>query len=820
MGFFENMFGGDPKTESSSSQRVYLPPDMDKAFKTTTQRVMEAGQMPFVPYTDQRIAEFVPDELRVQERIRGLEERYDPYIQGGLGAVGALQQWGTQGPDQALIEGHLNPFRTNVLDVQQRRSMEDFARQRRDLASRAGQVGSFGGSRFGLEEAQLYDDYRQRQDEMEANLLMAGYDRASAAAERGLTRAADPSALMGFQGTELQGIGALQQSGAQQRMLEQAKLDFNFQEFMREQADPMLKAGFLAQNIQPLANTVRGMDTTSTQTYDDGSGWLQKGLGTVASIAGMAMGGPMGAALGGSMMGLGSSMGGSMLGGSLFGAGTGMSAGLSAGQIGRMAIGGASGMYGPGFNEGGLVGYQMGGQVNPYEMYLNAAGMGPGMSDVGGLGSVDAYSPMEFEQMQSLMQAAKEEKWEDIADKLGGEEEEEKEKVDDELEKKYKDDLETQKGIAALASLLSGDTGGIQYRNSGGIVKGYQQGGQIDYDAAKKAVMEEYDISPLEAFARSAGQTAKDAGSWVWDNKMEAAGLGLMLLDPTKGALRSAAGLMKGGKGLSGLAGLGKKALSTPGGRMATGAGIMMADSAAEAGGDFLDNMARGFAGVKEYTPTTGGEQAQTQQAQATKQQGVAGAGRARADESFQSFRNRTLGAGDLVPSTATPANSAKAADEEAKINRAGLLAFGAALVNTPGGFFKAFPNAAKAYGDAMTGVETANFDKQMKLAELDLAQEQKQINWMQQALMHEQLKQTYELEQQKMYTNLMISFNKLKESGLTQEDIFKEVSKLKQSNPYMSQAELSQALNDISGAAGYGSLGGAREGYTYKGTV
>jgi hypothetical protein len=323
-----------------------------------------------------------------------------------------------------------------------------------------------------------------------------------------------------------------------------------------------------------------------------------------------------------------------------------------------------------------------------------------------------------------------------------------------------------------------------------------------------------------EAFARSAGQTAKDAGSWVWDNKMEAAGLGLMLLDPTKGALRSAAGLMKGGKGLSGLAGLGKKALSTPGGRMATGAGIMMADSAAEAGGDFVDNMARGFAGVKEYTPTTGGEQAQTQQAQATKQQGVAGAGRARADESFQSFRNRTLGAGDLVPSTATPANSAKAADEEAKINRAGLLAFGAALVNTPGGFFKAFPNAAKAYGDAMTGVETANFDKQMKLAELDLAQEQKQINWMQQALMHEQLKQTYELEQQKMYTNLMISFNKLKESGLTQEDIFKEVSKLKQSNPYMSQAELSQALNDISGAAGYGSLGGAREGYTYKGTV
>jgi hypothetical protein len=137
-------------------------------------------------------------------------------------------------------------------------------------------------------------------------------------------------------------------------------------------------------------------------------------------------------------------------------------------------------MFGP-YNEGGTVGYQMGGQVNPYEMYLSAAGMGPGMVDVAGLGGVDAYSPMEFEQMQSLMKAAKDEKWEEIAEKLEGDEEEEKEKVDKDLEKKYKDDLETQKGIAALASLLSGDTGGIQYRNSGGIVKGYQQGGQRSF---------------------------------------------------------------------------------------------------------------------------------------------------------------------------------------------------------------------------------------------------------------------------------------------------------------------------------------------------
>jgi hypothetical protein len=280
VGTLGSLFGGDEGSDATT--QVTLPPYMDRGMRDTVNQIRDAADRPFAPYTQQRFADFTPDELAAQAGIRGMGATYDPYMQSGLGALGQLQQWGTTGPDAGLIEGYMNPFISNVLDVQQARAQEDFAKQRRDTMGRMGQIGSFGGSRAGFETAQLYDDYRQRQDEMDAKLLMQGYDRALSGAERGLAAAADPSRISGFQGADLQRFGALGVSGAQQRALDQNRLDFAYDEFLREEAYPRLTAGFQAQNIQPLASVLAGGQQTINER--DGSSALGSIIGGIGSF--------------------------------------------------------------------------------------------------------------------------------------------------------------------------------------------------------------------------------------------------------------------------------------------------------------------------------------------------------------------------------------------------------------------------------------------------------------------------------------------------------------------------------------------------------
>jgi hypothetical protein len=431
-----NSITGGPRYQYQQYEREKVLPDyLQQPYEDTVGAVMDAGTRPFNPYEFQDRPElFAPDERRAQELYRGIPDKYSPYIQGGLDVVGEAQRMALQGPSSELIQGYMNPFIEQTLDVQKRRSLQDYQMMQSDLDRRAGQVGSFGGSRFGLQSAQLADDFGLRQDQLESQMLMGGYDRALAGLERGLERGMDPRYVGGFQSADLQGIGALQQSG-------QRQYERDFGEFMREETDPMLKAGFLARNIQPLASTVIGERGSSLGYTDPNAGAIAEGLGFGSAIKGL-----------GGLDGIIDMIGG---GGTSFG-GLGLDNWLGQGSLssGALNLGG----FGI-FNKGGRIGYNTGGAVDPYSAYLAAATAG------------NFVSPSSFSSMPAFTMGGSSAGVEEGAGGLLGA-----------LEALSKEQDEGEDVPGPEAETSQDDLSeALEKKNRGGVL-GYQQGGLADLE--------------------------------------------------------------------------------------------------------------------------------------------------------------------------------------------------------------------------------------------------------------------------------------------------------------------------------------------------
>lgn len=358
-----DLFGGD-ETQTQTS-KVILPGYAKKPLKQASALAMEAAEQPFTPFTGDRFAEFSPDEMAAFDLTRQLTGAGGPDLGFSQGVIQDVIGQGLGGIDPSLLQSYMDPYLEDVLATTQRSDLERFQQQKMALQQQGGAygAGAFGGSRFGLAQAQQLKDFSQQQSQQEAGLRSQAFQQGLAGAERGLTRAGagaiDYANLQQLQqGLGLQGAQALGGIGMQQRGLEQQGLDFQHQEFLREQAFPYEQAQFLAGIGTPIAGVTAGQQTT-TETSGGGSP-----LGTILGLASMAMGVPgIGAALGGGMMGLGSAIG----SGAMMGAGTGMAAGLGGSQIGRMALGGAQGMFGPGFQNGGLVGERVDNFLQGYQ---------------------------------------------------------------------------------------------------------------------------------------------------------------------------------------------------------------------------------------------------------------------------------------------------------------------------------------------------------------------------------------------------------------------------------------------------------------------
>jgi hypothetical protein len=232
----------------------------------------------------------------------------------------------------------MDPYISSVLKELTLQAERDYDVQRAKLGDLASSAGAFGGSRLGVAESELGDRFIEDLASIRSQGLSNAFNNAlnqyNVDIGRGFEGYSQLANLANTGQSQLSNEASmLQLAGQSQRRVDQALSDATYEEFNREQAFPYQQIQFLSSIANPVAQIMRGSDTTETQETenDDGGSLFGDIVGTGLSIA--------------SLPGVGSSFS------SLFGGG----AQAAYGSALQRGFSNPS-LYGPGFAEGGLVG--------------------------------------------------------------------------------------------------------------------------------------------------------------------------------------------------------------------------------------------------------------------------------------------------------------------------------------------------------------------------------------------------------------------------------------------------------------------------------
>jgi len=269
-----------------------------------------------------QLAGFTPAQqdafLKAQQGIGG----YAPWLnlagQGiQAGAAGVAQgQAATQqaqnllggvtgAPTQAQLDPYLNPFQQQVIDQTMQELDKRGATAQQNLAGQAQQAGAFGGSRFGVQEAELGRGLQDARAQALTQLNQQNYAQAMGGFQNqmererlaGLGIGALGQQQAGF-GGQYAGLGAQAQGmagqdiqsllgiGGMQRQREQQLLDMQRQNALQAMYEPYQRLGFYG---DILAQAPTSEQVIPTATSPNVSPWQQAigtGVGALTGIAG------------------------------------------------------------------------------------------------------------------------------------------------------------------------------------------------------------------------------------------------------------------------------------------------------------------------------------------------------------------------------------------------------------------------------------------------------------------------------------------------------------------------------------------------------
>jgi hypothetical protein len=236
---------------------------------------------PFTPYTGEGVAGFTPDQLFVQDKARGM---FDESF--GLDPRGKLNELALQDTPSLLsmdLEAYQNPFTEQVID----NTLSDLDRARKlqlqsDQDAAIGQ-NAFGGSRSAILEAETNRNFADRAADIASRLNLQGFDTATNLASQDIGRDMQNRAfqanLFGNQlADQYRNFGLLSGIGNQQQLFNQTGLDFDFNEFLRQQDDPYRK-------LNALTATISGIPVNQSTTSQKKTG-LGDILGAGAQLYG------------------------------------------------------------------------------------------------------------------------------------------------------------------------------------------------------------------------------------------------------------------------------------------------------------------------------------------------------------------------------------------------------------------------------------------------------------------------------------------------------------------------------------------------------
>ena len=286
--------GSQPTTPEKTTQVSELP-DWAKGYAKDTlakgAALTDINKNPYQQYGGERIAGFTPMQQQAQQGAANMQTAgqvgLGSNIAGaaGLGALGTNYQagrfsGGTFG--QGAANFYMNPYQQNVTDIGKREAARQSDILGTQQAGQATQAGAFGGSRFGIQQAERERNLGQQMADIQAQGSNAAFQQAQAQFNADQSRRMQAQQLgeqsrqygagLGMQGlqTGLQAAGQLgqlgqtqygqemginqlqNQYGAQQQQQQQRGLDTAYQDFLNQQNYPYKQLGFMSDMIRGL----------------------------------------------------------------------------------------------------------------------------------------------------------------------------------------------------------------------------------------------------------------------------------------------------------------------------------------------------------------------------------------------------------------------------------------------------------------------------------------------------------------------------------------------------------------------------------------
>jgi len=263
---------------------------------------------PYQAYQGERIAGFTPMQQQAQQNMANLQpaQQLGTATQlagiGGLGGLNAGQQFAQQATNPYAMQAYMSPYVENALAPQMREAARQSAMQGQQNIAQAAKAGAFGGSRFGLQEAERQRNLAQQQGDIYGRGMQTAFEQARQAQQfgadlglRGYGLAGQMAGTLGQLGqtqfAQQQGIIQGQSSmGAQQQALEQQRLGQQYSDFQAQRQHPYTQLAFMSDMLRglPLAQQAQTM-------YQAPPSMAQTALGMGLGYAGLKQAGLFGA---------------------------------------------------------------------------------------------------------------------------------------------------------------------------------------------------------------------------------------------------------------------------------------------------------------------------------------------------------------------------------------------------------------------------------------------------------------------------------------------------------------------------------------------
>jgi hypothetical protein len=274
------------KAAKAGSTNVQEPQWLQDAQRFATERGQRIADRAYTPYTGQRVAGQTENEVDAGN-LAAADSEATLAARRNLGRAGEMVEdvAGSEFSGETISK-YSNPYIDAVIDPAKREAKREYSDQLAQLRGRAASMGAFGSDRSTLLESNLQRNRAETVSDIEnkgrayafdkaAELWQSDNQRKLAAAEGFRAVGGDISRLNTSQITDLM------RTGQAERLLEQAQLDFDYDQFIENR-------DWDVTNLQPLLaaiGTSKGGNVTTTTSAPKADK-----LGTILGAAGTLIG--------------------------------------------------------------------------------------------------------------------------------------------------------------------------------------------------------------------------------------------------------------------------------------------------------------------------------------------------------------------------------------------------------------------------------------------------------------------------------------------------------------------------------------------------